>query len=280
MPALVELTVVTAPPFPCPETLSADAWPALQALVAESGATVYHMPTSCDFLLKRHLAAFPKERELLSLALNRGVASEVAKRGADLARLADDFAAATGTPPPEARWAIDAWAAAVGPSPVVAPVAKARRLSDAVAVGAVAERRIMAGIAALGGLLGGGVGNGALLYLLGFADGAQVKYRVQRDGVQGAWSDGNAAPLVMALMVAFSVGLGALFGAAGAALGWWMGRGNERPWAGFAAAWGAGMGTGSLFLFITGPGPITAILIGVATFGATYTAAARGGRSA
>ncbi len=279
MPPLVELTVATPPPFPCPATLREAAWPVFESVIAEAGATVYRMPTSCDFLLKRDLAAFPKERELLSLAMHRGVPEAAAKTDADLARLAADFAAATDTAPDEALWAVNAWAATVGPSPSAAPKPKARRRSDAISVSGRAERRIMAGIAALGGLLGGGVGNGALLYLLGFADGGQVKYRVQSGGTQGAWTDGSLSPALVALFVGLSVGLGALFGAAGAALGWWMGRGNERPWAGFGAAWGAGMGTGSLFLFITGPGPITAALIGVTTFGATYTAAARGGRS-
>ena len=78
MPPLVELTVATPPPFPCPATLSEGAWPAFEAVVAEAGATVYRMPTSCDFLLKRDLAAFPKERELLSRTLHRGVPEAVA----------------------------------------------------------------------------------------------------------------------------------------------------------------------------------------------------------
>ena len=231
--------------------------------------------------MKRHLAAFPKERDLLSRALHGGVPEAVAKHAADLPRRTADFAAATGVPADEALWAVHAWAATVGPSAAPVPVLKVRRRrSNAVAVSALAERRIMAGIAALGGMLGGGVGNGALLLLMDFGTGGGVKYRVTRDGVPGDWSDGGGSTaLVMALMVALSVGLGALLGGAGAALGWWMGRGDERPWAGFRAAWGAGMGTGCLFLFITGPGPITAVIIAVATFGATYTTAARGGRS-
>lgn len=274
MPPLVELTVAVPPPFPCPATLSEGAWPVFEAVVAQAGATVYRMPTSCDFLLKRHLAAFPRERELLSLALHRGVPEAAAKRGADHAQLAGDLAAAAGTPADEALWAVNAWAATVGPSPLAAPKVKAKQMSDAVVVGATAERGIMTAIAAVGGLLGGGVGNGSLLLLMSLFDGGSVQYRVTRDGVTGPAMDGG-----LSILIALSMGTGALLGAAGAALGWWMGRGNERPWAGFAAAWGAGMGTGSLFLFITGPGPITAAIIGVATFGATYTAAARGGRT-
>ena len=273
MPPLVELTVAAAPPFPCPATLSDGAWPAFEALVGESGAGVYQMPTSCDFLLKRHLAAFPRERDLLSLALHRGVAAAVARPAADLARLAADFATATKSPPDEALWAVNAWAAVVGPRPAAPVKPKARRRSDAVAVGAVTERRILTAIVAIGGLLGGGVGNGSLLLLFALFDGGAVTYRVTRDGVAGPAVAGG-----MTILIALSMGVGALCGAAGAALGWWMGRGSERPWAGFGAAWGAGMGTGSLFLFITGPGPITAVLIAAATYGATYTCSSRGGR--
>lgn len=274
MSELVELTLAPSRPFPCPETLDTDAWPALAAMIAESGPTVFHTPTSCDFLMKQHLAAFPRERELLSLALHRGVPATIAKDDQPgpvaplLARLADQLAAATDTPPDEATWAVHAWASAVGRPPysvVGATRPKPQPPADAVVVAATTERAVMSGIAGLGGALGGLLGNGAVQMAL------HAVFAVKSSGQ-------NDARTISVLVLTMAAG--ATLGGIGGAAGWWLGRGDERPWAGFAAACGAAFGTGCLAMMLRDPNLATATAMGLAALGATYTCASRGGLKA
>ena len=278
MSELVELTLAPSRPFPCPETLDGDAWPALAAMIAESGPTVFHTPTSCDFLMKQHLAAFPRERELLSLALHRGVPATIAKDEQPgpvaplLARLADQFAAATDTPPHEATWAVHAWASAVGRPPysvvgATRPVPKPP--ADAVVVAATTERAVMSGIAGLGGALGGLLGNGAVQMAL-YAVFSAV------DAVHAVKSSDRDDARTISVLV-LTMAAGAIMGGIGGAAGWWLGRGDERPWAGFAAACGAAFGTGCLAMMLRGPNLGTATAMGLAALGATYACASRGG---
>ncbi|MCZ2341028.1 MAG: hypothetical protein LC104_04435 [Bacteroidales bacterium] len=66
----------------------------------------------------------------------------------------------------------------------------------------------------------------------------------------------------------------------GAGFGWYMGRGDRYPWAGFGAAFIATATTATSFGFCCGPlNPITAITLGMVAYGAAYTAASRGGYS-
>jgi hypothetical protein len=183
---------------------------------------------------------------------------------------------AAGPDGPQVKWAVEAWATGLGRPPgYVAPPVKAGVVEpppgfDRPAVADATVRRIMAGIAAAGGFLGGLLGNGGLLLVFLLADvTVDVKYSGQSV---------EQGKVVLALVLAALMATGGVSGGAGAFAGWMYGRGDERPWAGFAASCGAAFGTGCLLFCLVGPGLITAMAMACSTFGAAFAAASRSGQ--
>jgi hypothetical protein len=269
------------PPFATPDGLSPDAYPALKRMLKACGKTAFRMPTSCELFLRQYLAHFPAERDLLIAALRRGVPDKVAahtgRDGYDafLGDLAAGLARDGGLDGPQAKWTVEAWATGLGRPPgYVAPPVKARVVEpppdhDQPGAADTTVRRVMAGIAAAGGFLGGLLGNGGPLLVLLLTDVA-VDARYNGEAVE-------AGEVALFVLVAVAMIGGGVCGAAGAFGGWMFGRGDERPWGGFAAACGAAFGTGCLLFFCVGPGLITAVAMGCSAFGAAFTAASRGG---
>jgi hypothetical protein len=271
------------PPFDTPDGIDPDAYPALKRMLKACGRTSFRMPSSCELFLKQYLSKFQPELELLVTALRRGVPEKIyqhpARDGgfdAFLADLAAALARDANIDPVVAKWAVEAWATALGRPPgFVAPPVVPRvlappppdRLQPQVSDQGV--RRIMAGIAAAGGFLGGMLGNGGgLLFIL--VSGAAVD----------AYYTGTSVGLgevALAVVIGISMLAGGVCGGLGGFAGWLFGRGDDRPWAGFAAAFAAAFGTGCLLFFCLGPTLPTAMAMGVSAFGAAFTAASRGG---
>lgn len=276
-----EAPPVAPPPFETPDGLSPDAYPALKRMLKACGKTAFRMPSSCELFVRQYLAHFPAERDLLVAALRRGVPEKVAAHSgrdgydAFLGGLAADLARDTGLDGPRAKWAVEAWATGIGRPPgYAAPPVTPRVVEpppgfDKPRVADRTVRRVMAGVAAAGGFLGGLLGNGGGLLVLLVTDVA----------VDASFSGESVGmgEVALFLVVAFLMVVGGVCGAAGAFAGWMYGRGDERPWGGFAAACGAAFGTGCLLFFCVGPGLITALAMGCSAFGAAFTAASRGG---
>ena len=264
------LPLEQAPPEP---GFRPEARAAFLAFVKDSGKTVYKMTTMCEFQIKQKLADFPEEQKALVEALKRGVPDQiVAAAGTDgydefLTATGETFQAATGLP--NGRWAVDRWAEALGkrpgsaPPPPVAPVvqsaAKVRAERDALDNIAT---MIVTGGGAFGGFLGCG---GVHLFLhLVFTGDAKT-------------ADGKAALFGGTLVILFLMCLGIVPGALAALGGWKFGRGSGNPWPATIAAFGAAFGMGTLISFIPCLALFTPVVIAFATFGATFSAATRGG---
>lgn len=274
-------TAPPPPPFDTPDGVNPDAYPAFKRMLKACGRTSFRMPTSCELFLRQYLAKFPAELDLLAAALRRGVPERVyqhsGREGYD-AFLADQAAALArdaGLAEPQARWAVEAWATALGRPPgFVAPPVVPRVLEPPPeharpGVSDKTVRRVMAGIAAAGGFLGGLLGNGGGLLVI-LVSGAAVDAQQAGEGV-------GAGEVVLIVAVVLMMLAGGVCGGLGAFAGWMFGRGDDRPWAGFAASGGAAFGTGCVLFFFTCPGPLVAGAIGVSAFGAAFTAASRGG---
>ncbi|OWK34494.1 hypothetical protein [Fimbriiglobus ruber] len=169
-----------------------------------------------------------------------------------------------------ATWAVEAWAHAIGRPPGYRP--KARRI-DPKPAGQPARHRalrwVMGLIAAAGGGLGGFLGAGAffmVMFLAGIAvdAGFGIKHKGSKD-------------LALFIFLTVIMLAGGIVAAPAAFLGWMMGRGDEKPWSGFAAAFGSAAGTAAISYYVFGPTIISIVGIAMSTFGATYRTASRGG---
>lgn len=301
------------PPFDTPDGLNPDAWTAFRQMMKECGKTVHRMPSSCELFLRQHLAGFDTERDLLTAALRRGVPDQVsqhtARDGYDefLDGLAGSLATSAKVGRAEAKWAVEAWATALGKPPgyvAAVPVARAIGPDPRESQPAVTDNTlkwVMASITAAGGFLGAALGTiitSAALWVsfsavdASFAESNRAiesEMAAVDEGELGTESDGDFNPgsdapaervpvitdAVFFLVLAIAGLVNGVIGGLGAGLGWLFGRGNERPWSGFAAAFGAAFGAGvvvSAFRI-----PFAAIGPGVAAFGAAFAAASRGG---
>jgi hypothetical protein len=264
-------------------SFSPEAEDAFAEFAADCGREAYKTPSACETYLNQYLEKYPTELELLIAALRVGVPKRIAAQDARvgyddfLSQLADKFAAAAHTDREAATWAVGAWAFAVGK-----PVGFVGGAADPTA-GRVYEdagpppnerlvRRAMAMIVTAGGFLGGAVG-AALLPVLVMASDVAAAYHSRGTHVMSAEMTQDVTVL---LVLGLMVGAG-LIAALGAMAGWWMGQGEERPWATFGVAFGTALTTTMFLLFCLTPILKPVILFG-AVFGATYKSAARGGR--
>jgi hypothetical protein len=271
--------VPPAPPIETPPHLNADAWFAFKKMVRTCGKTVFRMPSSCEMYLRQHLARFPAERDLLLASLRQDVPNCVMEHdGRDgydefLTATIQSFCASGEYDPAEAKWAVEAWATALGrppgyqaPPPVARAIAPPPQAISEAAVG-----WIMKLIVAAGGFLGGLLGNGAAI-LFFLVAGVAVDSHYSHDATVGQ------TQVAIAILMIVSMLMGGVLCGLGALAGWSMGKGDERPWSGFAAACGAAFSTGCFLFFVRGPGLSAAIGMAVATWGATFATASRGGR--
>ena len=257
---------------------------ALSDLIDQYGSSIIQMPSSCQLFLASKLAAYPEEKSVLSQALSRGVPGQIlehaGKAGYEqkLEGLARDLSTATGIDSKEASEAVTAWAHAlnrpvgyerkVRPDRVYPEDLNPRPKSDA------ALKLVMTLIAAAGGFLGSAIGAGTLMGVMLFTD-------VVVDDAWGAEATqhlGGAKPPigVMVLALAIKMAIAGVAGGIAAAFGWYCGRGDDKPWAGFGAAFVTGFTVAAICMrFSMSIGSL--VVVAGAVFGATFTAAARGG---
>jgi hypothetical protein len=270
------------PPPPAPPGLNPDAFHPLEALVKDCGKTVFRMPTSCELYLRQYLADFPAERAALTTALKHQVPSQVleaAERAGyveELQAVAADLARAAQMSDDVARWAVLAWATALNRPPGYVPPTLSAKREAAKTVEhkppppSRLARAVMAAVPGAGGFLGGLFGNHVGELVVQIA-GAAAKARIHN---RGNLDPASEAAIVWAVLLML---LGGVTGGVGGFTGWLHGRGDHRPWAGFAAACGGAFGAGCVGYLLAGAGGWTATIILGAAFGSAFTTATRGG---
>jgi hypothetical protein len=101
----------TAAPLTAAETL-------LQELLQRYGQTACDTPNMFETLMRKHGRACPKEIDILSAALRCGVVKDLrGKTPSSAAGLARVLSVGNRVAPPEAEWAVNAWATALAAAP-------------------------------------------------------------------------------------------------------------------------------------------------------------------
>jgi hypothetical protein len=188
-------------------------------IVKSYGQTVCHTPSTCEIFLNQHCGELPAERKLLTQALRRGTVSRLIE-GKDQpyitlsGRLASELASEVGVSEPDARWAVDSWALALGrhpstaapppPPPPPVPLAPEVEIPSAVTRSKVWPPLIVA--------LGGALGAVFATLLLTFLVYTLISSPRGRTPIQ---TDAIAAVVGLMMTVA-----GALGGALGGGGGW------------------------------------------------------------
>jgi F0F1-type ATP synthase membrane subunit c/vacuolar-type H+-ATPase subunit K len=257
---------------------------ALSDLIDQYGKSIIQMPSSCQLFLASKLSAYPEEKNLLSTALSRGIPDQILQHAGTagyeqkLEFLARDLATATGIGAQDASEAVTTWAQAlnrpVGYQRTVRPDRVYPEDLNPPPKSDGAIKLIMTSIAAAGGCLGSALGAGLVMGAMLFTDFA-VKESWGEEATQHL---SGAKPQMSVILVglAIKMGLAGIAGGIAAAFGWFCGRGDQRPWAGFGAAFVTGFTTAAVCMrFTLSIGSL--VVVAGAVFGATFTIASRGG---
>jgi hypothetical protein len=259
-----------------------EACQALAELIQEYGKSIIRMPSSCQMYMNAKLADYREELVLLSDSLRRGIPEQILQHAgtdeyeAQLARLGEEFAAARGIDRAVASETVTAWATALNRPPGYRPTAAPDRVYPEEHKPDPAKEKtaqfLMALIAGAGGFLGTALGAGVAGLALLITDAAV-------DDPRTAAQMGEARPVahaVIAVAILLKMGIAGCASGVAATLGWLFGKGDAKPWAGFAAAFGSGFGLALIFLSFSGSLIRMAIIAG-SVFGASFTTASRGG---
>jgi len=259
-----------------------EACQALTDLIQEYGKSIIRMPSSCQMCMAVKLANYSDELALLSDGLRQGIPEKILQHaGTDeydnqLVRLGEEFAAARGIDPVVAAEAVTAWATALNRPPGYRREAVPdREYPDEHKPDPAKEktaRMLMAIIAGAGGFLGTALG-------AGLAGLAMLITDVAVDDPKTAAQMGEARPAlqaVIAIAILVKMGIAGCASGVAAFFGWLCGKGDAKPWAGFAASFGAGFSLALIFLSFSGSLIRIGIIAG-SVFGASFTTAARGG---
>jgi hypothetical protein len=259
-----------------------EACQALAELIQEYGKSIIRMPSSCQMYMAVKLANYNDELGLLSDSLRRGIPEQILQHAgsdeyeAQLARLGEEFAAARGLDRAIAAETVTAWATALNRPPGYRPAAVPDRLYPDEHKPDPAQDKtvklLMALIAGAGGFLGTALGAGLAGMAMLITDAAV-------DDPRTAAQLGEARPpalAAIAVAILLKMGIAGCASGIAASLGWLWGKGDAKPWAGFAAAFGSGFSLALIFLSFSNSLIRMAIIAG-AVFGASFTTAARGG---
>jgi hypothetical protein len=257
--------------------ISPEARQALADLIRECGKSIVKMPSSGQLYITAKLGAYPDEKELFAEALRRGIPERILEHagGDDYATKLDsmsrELAKARKIDQESAEGVVTAWAEALNrPVGYQKTAIPDRVYRDAPPSGPQKEKSVklvMAAIAGAGGLLGAAIGAGL----------PGIIMLITELTVSDTHSHGHKIPLtVVAAAIAIKMGIAGVLSGFTAFFGWVMGGGDERPWAGFAAAFGSGFSM-ALILLSCVLGPIGMVIIAACVFGATFTASSRGG---
>lgn len=261
-------------------------------LIKDCGTDLIRMPSSCRIYLNRYLAHHPDEADLLAAVLlagvpNRLLAYEATSGYTDfLNAQIEEFVQTSHLTPPDAKWAVDTWATALGRPrgfkyvpPVVDPAEfypdpeKDKKYDNFV-------KAAMLFIVAAGGFFGTFMAV-ALMPVIAWAFEVQV---IAQGGMMfgGDLLEEQRDNQLGIFLIAFVAAAGfGVVGAAAAIMGWLFAGGEEEPWA--TAAVASGTAFTSVFacifaLFLCCVPPLFFPFIHIfCVFGATYKSAARGG---
>lgn len=260
-------------------------------LIKDCGTDLIRMPSSCRIYLNRYLANYPDEADVLAAVLlagipNRLMAYEAPSGYTDfLNAQLDEFAKTTHVSAPDAKWAVEAWAKAIGRprgyryvAPDVDPAdyypdpEKDKKYDNFV-------KAAMTFIVASGGFFGTFMAV-ALMPIIAWA--FEVSVIAQGGMIGGDLLEEQRDNQYGIFLIAFIAAAGfGIVGAAAAIMGWLFAGGEEEPWA--TAAVASGTAFTSVFacifaMFMCCVPPLFFPLIHiVCVFGATYKSAARGG---
>ena len=251
---------------------------AFHDMVKAAGTTVYRMPSSAGLYVRQYLGKFEPERDAALEALKRGIPERIAQfAGKDgyeefLKDETDKMVADAGLEAGLARGAVECWAAGVGRRLVAAPpparTVPAERADKTAPAVSGAVKTVMTAIAAAGGFAGGFVATGLIPLLKLYADVGSGPM------VAGA---GENVEAFLLFATAFNGTIGGMFGAVGAGTGWVVGRGDDKPWVGFMAAFGGAVAFGGTVAALFGAGLIAYVVVAVFACGAALRAASSGG---
>jgi hypothetical protein len=222
-------------------------------LLRKYGSSICGTPRSCEMFIRQFCGEQPDEAQLFIKALNSKVVpdllalKQVPDWEAVAAPLAEHLSASAGVGLEEARWAVDSWGMALRRHPETAravpppqPQQPSPPLEGEGRPSADLGQKLLMTAAICGGI-GGGVG-GALLGIL-----IEMFGRLQAE----VGEEGPA--LVFTILALLPVGVGAVAGAAGAAVGWLgIGGSNVKDmpaegmlprwvWTGFAGSFGGAL---------------------------------------
>jgi hypothetical protein len=279
----IPLVPADTPQLSIPDDVSPRAYRAFVRLIKDCGREIYRMPASCEMYLRQYLEGYDEERELLTGCLKAGLPDLILRHAKKdgyrefLRSAADDLRQAAGCSPTQARWAVEAWATAVDRPPeyehgpvVARPIEPPPGYEEPKpAISERSLRWIMAAIAGFGGFCGGALGNGGLMLFL-VVTGLMVDYEFEK-------TKPGVGDYAVIIFIAVVMLIGGTAGGLGAFAGWMFGRGDAKPWSGASAAFGAAFGISCVLFLCFGPGIITAAAQCFCAFGASFTAAARGG---
>ena len=259
-----------------------EACQALAELIQEYGKSIIRMPSSCQMYMAVKLANYPNELALLSDSLRRGIPEQILQHAgtdeyeAQLARLGEEFASARGIDRAAAAETVTAWANALNRPPGYRPATATDRVyPDEHKPDPATEKTaqfLMALITGAGGFLGTALGAGLAGLAMLITDVAVADPRA-------AAQMGEARPVAhaaIAVAILIKMGIAGCASGVAASLGWLWGKGDAKPWAGFAAAFGSGFSLALIFLSFSNSLIRMAIIAG-SVFGASFTTAARGG---
>jgi hypothetical protein len=258
-----------------------EACQALAELIQEYGKSIIRMPSSCQMYMAVKLANYGDELVLLSDSLRRGIPEQILQHAgtdeyeAQLARLGEEFAVSRWIDRVAATETVTAWATALNRPPGYRPAVLDRVYPEELKPDPAAEktaRILMALITGAGGFLGTALGTG-------LAGLAMLITDVAVEDPRAASQMGEAHPVAhatIALGILIRMGIAGCASGIAASLGWLWGKGDAKPWAGFAAAFGTGFSLALIFLSFSNSLIRLAIIVG-SVFGASFTTASRGG---
>jgi hypothetical protein len=260
---------------------------ALGHVVKRYGPAICNTPRSCELFIRQACGPFPDESRVLIAALRQGVTDDLfgyqptQKPWDEFTNgLRTRLQSGAGLAESEGDWAVDTWARVLGRHPenwkeIPMPVRPPSKIEDTENKPKEnrAVKTAMAIIVAIGGGLGGAMGAalvpGTLLITSAYAKLPIFNTSVRSGAPTSVW-------LLVALALFILGSIGFVGGAAGAALGWLHGRGDQGHWTAFTTACGGAFASSALGSYFCG---IFGSFFGAAlgAFGAATHSARRGG---
>lgn len=261
-------------------------------LMKDCGPDLIRMPSSCVVYLSRYLANHPDEADLLALVVKAKIPAillqhELKNGYAELYdHLLREFANNEKLAWDDAKWAVDAWAQAIG-RPRGFKYRKPKLKREDLYPDPEKDKKYdnfvkaaMIFIVGLGGFFGTFMAVALVPLLMWALEGGLMAFTAGMAGgmLDDENNDAEAAMFLVAFIAAAGFGI---IGAAAAIVAWIFAGGEEKPWDTAAVASGTAFFTVFACMFLTLACCIPPLFLPfvhiVCVFSATYKSAARGG---